>query len=190
MIIIKFIITFLKRLAFASMVFIGSIIASVIPVSAHCPLCTGAIAIAATTAGYYGVDISIIGLLVGAFGISTGLWFANKFVKKQYFRFQLPIIAVVSFLLTVIPIAFTTSSDYLYFPVLLFGNAGSAFNKIYWLNKFFLGSIIGGIASFAAFWLHERIKKVRGHVIFSYQGIVFTLAFLAIAGIGLFLAVR
>src|SRR3989338_6082029 len=72
-------------------------------VKAHCPLCTAAVGAAAVSAKYYGMDTSIIGVLIGAFGISTGLWVALK-MKKQYFKFQTSAIVVASFLLTVIPI--------------------------------------------------------------------------------------
>src|SRR3989344_6151701 len=70
---------------------------------AHCPLCTAAVGAAAVSAKYYGMDISIIGLMIGAFGISTGLWFGLK-LKKQFFKFQLPVIVLLSFLLTVLPL--------------------------------------------------------------------------------------
>ena len=57
-------------------------------VYAHCPLCTGAVGAAAVTANYYGLDNSIIGIFIGAFAISTGLWFGLKVKKKYFFHFR------------------------------------------------------------------------------------------------------
>src|SRR3989338_7507256 len=109
------------------------LMASAAPIAyAHCPLCTAAVGAAAVSAKYYGMDMSIIGLMIGAFGISTGLWIGLK-VKKQFFMLQLPVIVILSFLLTVIPLL-ALNEDYVYFPLLLFGSAGTLLNKVYWVN--------------------------------------------------------
>ena len=84
-----------KKYAFIFLILALSI--GLVPsVNAHCPLCTAAVGAAAVSAKYYGLDSSIIGLLIGAFGVSTGLWAGLK-VKKQYFKAQLPVIVVASF---------------------------------------------------------------------------------------------
>lgn len=151
---------------------------------AHCPLCTAAIGAAAVSAKYYGLDASIIGLLIGAFGVSTGLWFGLK-IKKQYFEYQLSVIVLASFLLTVIPLLYV-SSDSIYLPLLLFGKAGTLLNKVYWVNKILFGSIIGALVTLTAFLAHNYIKKINGRVLFPFQGIVITIAVLTVSGIGLY----
>src|SRR3990167_9200674 len=85
-------------------------------VMAHCPLCTAAVGAAAISAEMYGVDPSIVGIFIGAFGISTGIWIAMKI--KHHFPFQTSLIVLASFLLTVIPL-YKINSDYLYIPLLL-----------------------------------------------------------------------
>ena len=152
---------------------------------AHCPLCTAAVGAAAISAKYYGMDSSIIGMLIGAFGISTGLWIGLK-IKKQYFKFQLPIIILLSYILTVIPLS-GIDNDKLYLPILLFGSSGTFLNKVYWPNKILFGSIIGAVLSLAAYLSHNKIKKIRKKVLFPYQGIAITLLFLAFGGMILFL---
>lgn len=174
----------LKKRFFIFLIFFVLLIES-IPVFAHCPLCTAAVGAAAVSAKYYGMDISIIGLLIGAFGISTGLWIGLK--AKRYFKFQLPAIVAASFLLTVIPLMYI-GNESIYLPVLLFGQAGSLLNKVYWINKFLMGNIIGALATIFAYFIHISIKKQKGSVLFPYQGIAFTVAFLAISGIGLYFA--
>lgn len=154
-----------------------------IDVFAHCPLCTGAIGVAAVSAKYYGLDVSVIGIFIGAFAISTGLWIGRKI--KNYFKFQTTLIVIASFLLTVIPLM-AVIKDTIYFPLNLFGSPGSLFQKVYWLNKLLIGSIIGSLATLFAFWLHLFIKKTRQKVLFPYQGIVLTIVLLALTGVILY----
>ncbi len=161
--------------------------AGLIPsVYAHCPLCTAAVGAAAVSAKYYGLDASIIGLLIGAFGVSTGLWIGLK-ARKEYFKLQLPAIVFASFFLTVIPLLYI-SNELIYFPLLFFGPSGFIFNKVYWIDKLLFGSIIGSIASLSAYLIHVHIKKRNGKVLFPFQGVAFTLAFLAASGLGLYFA--
>lgn len=155
------------------------------PVHAHCPICTAAVGAAAISAKYYGMDVSIIGLLIGAFGISTGLWIGLKI--KKYFRFQFPIIILASFLLTVIPLL-VISNEAVYFPLLLFGESGSILNRVYWINKLLFGSVIGGLVTSFAYLIHVYIKKQNGKVLFPFQGVAITLAFLALSGLSLYFA--
>ena len=153
-------------------------------VYAHCPICTAAVGAAAISAKYYGLDISTIGLLIGAFGISTGLWIGLK-VSKRYFKFQLPTIVAASFFLTVIPLLYI-SNDTIYFPLLLFGQSGSVLNKVYWIDKLFFGSFIGGLATLFAYSIHIYVKKQNGKVLFPFQGVAVTIFFLAVSGLILY----
>ncbi len=149
-----------------------------VPVAyAHCPLCTAAVGAAAVSAKYYGMDLSIIGIFIGAFGVSTGLWIGLKI--KNYFKFQLPVIVLLSFLLTALPLLYI-SDEHIYLPILWLGSAGSLFNKVYWINKILFGGIIGALASVLAYLLHVHVKKSRGKVLFPFQGVVFTILSLAI----------
>ena len=157
--------------------------------AAHCPLCTGAVGAAAVGAKYFGVDSSIIGVFIGAFAISTGLWFA-RWLKSRFQKtipFQTPIVVILSFILTVVPLM-KVEPEPIYFPVLLFGASGSLLNKAYWLNKILFGSALGAIASLAAYWLHLKVKAVKGKVLFPFQGIAFTLLSLAMISLIIFYA--
>jgi len=131
------------------------------------------------------MDTSIIGLFIGAFGISTGLWVGRR-IKKEYVKFQAFLIGMISFFLTILPLAKLTGET-IYFPVLLFGNAGDLMNKVYWVNKIIFGGIVGGIAGLLAYGLHEWVKRKRGKVLFPYQGIAFTMALLLLGGAALYL---
>lgn len=178
----------IKKLAGSFFISLFSLI-NVNIAAAHCPLCTGAVGAAAVGAKYFGVDSSIIGVFIGAFAISTGLWFArwlrNKFQKT--ISFQTPIVVILSFILTVVPLM-KVEPEPIFFPVLLFGASGSLLNKAYWINKILFGSALGAIASLAAYWLHLKVKAVKGKVLFPFQGIAFTLLSLAIISLIIFYA--
>src|SRR3972149_9567805 len=95
-------------------------------VHAHCPLCSAAIGGAAVAASYYGIDFSIIGLFIGAFALSTGIWIAN-WVKKQYIPHQKKLIILSSLALTIIPVI-PIVPDAFYAPIRIFD-----FVKVLWL---------------------------------------------------------
>lgn len=154
-------------------------------IHAHCPLCTAAVGAAAVSAKYYGLDSSIIGLLVGAFGIATGLW-VGLALKKEYFRFQLPLIILLSFFLTVIPLM-SMDNDTVYLPLLFAGESGSLLNKVYWINKLFFGSIVGGLVTLIAYSMHVFIKKLKGRVLFPFQGVIITITLLSISSLCLYI---
>lgn len=157
-----------------------ALLLSIPSVHAHCPLCTAAVGAAAVSAKYYGMDLSIIGIFIGAFGVSTGLWIGLKI--KNYFKFQLPLIVLSSFLLTALPLLYI-SNEQIYLPILWLGPAGTLFNKVYWINKILFGSIIGAVASVFAYLLHIHVKKIRGKVLFPFQGIIFTILSLGITSL-------
>jgi len=147
---------------------------------AMCPLCSVAIGAGAVAAEYYGVDPSIIGLFVGAFALSTGIWVAN-WIKTQYIPHQKKIIVAASLALTIIPFV-PIVPDAFYLPLKLFGLA-----KVLWLNKLLVGSILGILISGGAFAFSNKIKEIRGKVLFPYQGVVFPVLALAATSVALYL---
>ena len=170
----------MKKVALLGAAGLGSL-AAIKSALAHCALCTGAFAVAATSAKLLGVDPSIIGVLAGAFGLSTGLWISRT-IKRQWFAYQSHAIVLASFLLTFLPVTFVVKDSF-YLPLLLFGEPGTLFNKVYWVNKIAFGAFLGGAATLAAYWLHVWIKRMRGGVLFPFQGIA--LAVLAVAAVSL-----
>ena len=140
-------------------------------VSAHCPLCTGAVIAGAVGAKYLGLDMVILGIFVGAFAISLGLWIVRKL--KNYFKYQNTLIIISSFFLTVIPsLAFVKDITYI-----------NLFSRIFFVNKLLIGSIIGGIITLFAYHIHNYIKLKFGKVLFPYQGIALTVLFLVLTSI-------
>ena len=110
------------------------------------------------------------GFLVIVFGIGSGTMKLDE---------------LASFLLTVVPLLYI-SNDTVYFPLLLVGEAGSILNKVYWVNKVLLGSIIGALVTLFAYYSHIYIKKINGKVLFPFQGVALTLAFLFASGLSMY----
>lgn len=155
-------------------------------VHAHCPLCTAAVGTALVSAEYFGFGSGIVGIFAGAFAVSTGLWVSKK-IKKQFIPLQSTAIVLASFFLTIIPLLYLSSST-IYLPLLLFGESGTAFNKIYFVSTFLLSSIFGAFLSFLALLVRNFIKKFNGKVLFPFQGIALTLLFLFFGSLALALA--
>ena len=147
-------------------------------VFAHCPLCTVG---AAGSALWLGVDPSVVGIFIGAFGASIGWWIANK-IKKKYIPLQKLVLIILSYLLTVIPILPILKTNKGVY-VSLFGNYGSIFNRTYVVDSFFLGSIFGVIILAITPWLSSKITLLRHGKNIPFQGIILTFILLILFGV-------
>lgn len=143
---------------------------------AHCPLCTAGAGALAVLAAYLGVSSIVVGLLIGAFALALSLWIAGS-IKKEYIHFQKPILSVVIFLSTVIPIM-PLVKDYgpLYVPFM--GEYGTT----YTLNLYILGVIIGTLIMYFAPFISRFVTKIRQKQI-PFQGISITIALLVITSV-------
>lgn len=146
-------------------------------VKAHCPLCTIGVAAAAGGAAYLGVHVAVIGLFVGAFAVSTG-WWASRWLKKQCVPFQKTLIIVAAFLLTVIPILPLIESSYpLYIPWL------GVYGTTLVVNSALVTSLLGGLVVAGAPSLSKKISGLREGKMIPFQGVLLTLALLAVVGV-------
>lgn len=163
---------------------LSSILASTLLISrvdAHCPLCTAGIAAAAAGATVLGVKTVTVGLFVGAFAVSTGMWFANsrkiKGVKKL-------LIAMMAFLVTVVPLKPAipaAMSEYIFVYVSIAGDYGSPLNRTYLLNPLLTGSLIGAAVVMTVPRLSRKLTELRGKKA-PFQGVVLTISLLTVAG--------
>ena len=151
-------------------------------IHAHCPLCTVGAAAAAGGAAYMGVSTSVVGLFIGAFGVSTGWWVSNL-LKKKFIPFQKIVLILVSYIATVLPILPLMPGFY---PLLISfsGDYGSLLNRTYLINLFFAGSLLGGAIVCITPLLSRRIAAWRGRML-PFQGIALTLLLLVMAALAL-----
>ena len=148
---------------------------------AHCPLCTMGAAFAAGGAAWLGVSKAAIGIFIGAFAVSTGWWVSNL-LKKKYIPFQKPLIILLSFITTILPLMPLMESAY---PVYISwtNDYGSLLNRTYIFNMFLVGSILGGFVVSITPWLSKKITDLRNGKMVPYQGIILTFALLLILSI-------
>lgn len=155
---------------------------SLIPsISAHCPLCTAGAAAGVGVARFYGVDDSIVGLLLGAFIVSSALWFNKWLIKKKInFQFQETILVVASFLLLAVPLYSAGIITDFEMVKSMPEHHSMLGMGIYGIDKLLFGMVTGSIIIWNVFGFSERIKRKKGKVLFPYQGLSFMMFALAI----------
>ncbi len=146
---------------------------------AHCPLCTIGAGAAVVVASRLGVNSISIGIFVGAFAVALGLWM-TRVVKKKYIPYQKEVFALASFLLTILPLK-SLWTDYTSLYVSLAGDYGSLLNRTYLINKFLLGSVIGGVLLFVSPFLSRGIIRLRQGKSVPFQGMALTLLLLIVS---------
>lgn len=139
---------------------------------AHCPLCTAGAGAAAAGAALLGVKLEVIGLLIGAFAAALGFYIANR-IKKQYFPHQKWVIVISTFLLTVLPLL-PLFESYTSFTVYLYGDLGTPLNRVYLIDRFLFGSILGGGVMVTIPYISGGITKLRKDRRFPYQSLSVT----------------
>ncbi len=141
-------------------------------VRAHCPLCTAAVGTGLITARAFGVDDSLVGVWIGAFIISTALWL-NKFLVKRNktFPFQKPVIIVVFFLITILPLYF---SNLINFQLMFLG-----------IDRLLFGTVLGCFLTLFSFHLSSKIRNSEKRPVIPFQSIILTVAILALSNMAL-----
>lgn len=124
-----------------------------------------------------GVAKPVLGIFIGALGVSMGWWFAKK-IPKEYIPYQKEVLIVASFLLTVVPILPIIGQQQAFF-IGLHGSYGSLLHNTYMYDMSFLTSIIGGTVVTLSPRISRKITEIRGKHI-DYQGILVTFATLIV----------
>ncbi|MEK6875016.1 MAG: hypothetical protein AABX52_04685 [Nanoarchaeota archaeon] len=138
---------------------IGTSLGIVPSVMAHCPVCTAAAGAAVSVARWYGVDDSLVGVLIGGFIVSTALW-ADNTLKKQDKNFVYNQDIVFILLATVITIIGFKISGLFETNSLLFG-----------LPRLLSGMVIGIFVSTTGHRVHGLLRaKNNGKNFISLQG--------------------
>ena len=162
------------------------LLSGIIPVMAHCPLCTAAAGTGVAIARNYGVDDSIVGLMLGALIASSGLWISNLLRKKNIkFPLQEAVLVIVSFLLLVIPLYYKQFYTPFEMVKSMPGHHGMTGLGVlglaeFGVDKLLFGTILGTLAIWFTFKLSDSIKESRGKRLFPYQGLAFMLIALVI----------
>lgn len=165
----------MKKILLISLALLPVLLAGI--VSAHCPLCTVGAGAAAAGAAWLGVSKVVIGLFIGGFAMSMGMWFA-RVVKKRYISFQRTLIIVVVFFTTVLPLLPIFSAvGPLYIPFI------GEYGITYAFNYSLASSFLGGIITFVSPGINRKIKEKRNGKGIPFQGTIITFVLLGIAAL-------
>lgn len=138
---------------------------------AFCPLCVVATGFAVGLVRWLGVDDIIVGLWVGAFGLSMALLLGNFLVRKGASK-KISLPAAITLVL-----ASMLASLYL-------GGFLKVPNKIFGIEKIIFGMIIGILMMIMAPFINNLIKKLnRDENLISHQKMLVALALLGASSI-------
>jgi len=147
---------------------------------AHCPLCTAGAGVLALIAASIGISTIVVGLFIGAFSLALGIWIARS-IKKKYIKYQFPIISIVIFLGTILPIM-PLIREYRPLYISLFGQYGTLFHNTYTINLYLLGAVLGAALLFISPFLSRYLTKISGKKM-PYQSMIITFGLLIILGV-------
>ena len=126
---------------------IGAMLFWALPAKAVCPVCTVAVIGGLGLSRWFGIDDTVTGVWAGALVASMTLWTINWLNKKNIkFYGRKILVAVFWYGLTFVPLH--------YMDII-----GHPLNKLWGMDKFILGVIIGSIIFAAAAILYEYLKK-------------------------------
>lgn len=151
------------------------------PAYAHCPLCTAGAGAAAAGAAWLGVNSTVIGILLGAFGLALGLWIGGM-IQRSYIPYQRGLIGIFSWLTTVLPLQ-PILKDYTSIYLSLTGDYGSLLNRTYLIDYFLVGSLLGAAIVIAAPYLSSLLTQTRQGRMLPYQGLGITFGLLLVASL-------
>jgi hypothetical protein len=128
---------------------------------AVCPICTVAVGAGVGLSRWIGIDDTITGLWIGGLTVSMIMWTIDWLDRKNiHFKERKAIVAIVYYLLIVAP---------LYWMDII----GHPFNKIWGIDKLFLGIVFGSIVFWSgANWYFYLKVKNNGHAYFPFQKVV------------------
>jgi hypothetical protein len=147
-------------------------------VYSHCPVCTAAVGTGVAVTRFYGLDDIIVGVWIGAFILSTALWFDNILKKNVQKRIPLQklILTTLVSLSIIVPLYSTGIMDMRY--------------NLFGVNRLLLGILIGGIVLSTGIFISNKVKEKRKGVLFPFQTIVMVLCLLTLTSFALWLLVR
>jgi len=158
----------MKKLFLSAVAFIFAAILS--PAAwAVCPVCTVAVGAGLEGARLLGVDDVITGIWAGGLTLSlffwTAGWLKKRGINSVWWQIVVPFVVFYGLLGTVY-----------FMPGVVFGA-----QKLWGMDKFLLGVIVGTVAFYAGARWYAKIKRNNGgHAKFAFQKVVVPLSFLII----------
>lgn len=147
---------------------------------AVCPVCTVAVVAGLGLSRWLGIDDSISGVWIGGLILSTSFWLTSWLTKKNISKPWLASLVKIKYL-TLIAIFITYLL--IFIPLQAAGITGHPLNKLWGIDKLFLGSLIGSGVFLIAIVADKVERKLKGKQLFAFQKVVFPVLSLVIMSI-------
>lgn len=139
------------------------------PAQAVCPVCTIAVGAGLGFSRWLGIDDTITGLWAGALVASVTFWTINWLNRKNIkFYGRKILVTIFWYALTFVPLYYM-------------GITGHPLNKLWGVDKFILGAVIGSLIFAIATKSYDYLKtKNNGKAHFPFERVVLPIAALAV----------
>ena len=157
---------------------LSSLIIVPIKIYAFCPVCIVATGFLAVILKRMGIDEVIFGVWLGAFTLSTAIFF-DTYIKNKIkdFPFRLVLIIFVFYVSTIIS--------------LYWSNSINAYSKLWGMNKVFLGLASGSLTLLIGIGINKMLKKTNNDKVFiSYQKVIISIAILSLNSLIFYLLIK
>jgi len=159
------------------LVFLILLLIFLLPASALavCPVCTVAVGAGVGLSRYLGIDDLIIGLWIGGFAVSSIMWTINYLNSKKIKFYGRKILVTILYYVLII------------WPLYSYNFVGHPLNKLFGVDKLFIGIAIGSIFFLLGDIWYQAIKKNNnGKAKFNFQKIVMPVAPLIILSVAFY----
>jgi hypothetical protein len=155
---------------------------SVVQTYAVCPVCTVAVVAGLGLSRYLGIDDTVSGVWIGGVILSSSFWFIDwlqkknfKWLKKYYeFKYWKYSVLLGMYALVLLPLF---RSEII----------GHPFNRLWGIDKLFLGISVGTGAFLLGMFLDTKAREKHGKQFFNFQKVVFPVVALVISSLIFFL---
>lgn len=138
---------------------------------AVCPVCTVAVVAGLGLSRWLGIDDTISGVWIGGLILSMSFWLSDWARKRNIKIPYLTLIAIfITYLLVFIPLQAAQIT-------------GHPFNKLWGIDKLFLGAIIGSAVFLIGIVADKIQRRLKGKQYFPFQKVVFPVLSLIIMSI-------
>lgn len=169
-----------KKITLFITVFVSLFFAMSKSALAICPVCTLAVGAGLGLSRWVGVDDTVSGIWVGAFLLSSSMWFYNWLsakYKKFKSKYYLALLIILTFLVVFIPLA---KADII----------GHPFNTILGIDKLVFGSALGAGVFTLSIFADKKVRQIRGKQLFQYQKVAFPVSLLILASTIMFFVAK
>ena len=158
---------------------------------AMCPLCTVIVGAGVVAAEDSGVDLTIIGIWVGALTVSMIGW-TIKWISNKKFNFKYSELAIVVTYFLLLPIGlYMINQDPKLLPEALRPKLNLSAATLWGVDKMILGMILGSIVFYASASLYEGMKKKNGgKAHFPFEKVVIPMVAITIMSVSFYIITK